>query len=95
MSETKTKNCLDCKYRVSIDFGYSNYTVEGTNFNCATKKHPDGEFDQFYGSDKRLKYAEQCDSFEPGPGVDMDVDSENFANLSPSEREIWDLYNQS
>ena len=93
--EKKAQTCLDCKWRVSEDFGYSNYTVEGTTFHCAIRKHPDGEFDQFYGEDKRLKYAAECASFEPGEGVTMDVDHEEEAGLTPAEREIWDLHCRS
>lgn len=35
------KNCLNCRFAVHEDFGYSNYTVEGTTFHCGKRLHPD------------------------------------------------------
>lgn len=89
------KTCCDCRFAVNIDFGYSNYTVEGTTFHCAKKAHPDGEFDRFYGEEKKLKYAGECGQFEAGECVDMDVDGENEADLTPSQREIYEMYQKS
>ena len=51
------RTCEGCKFGCLFDFGYSNYTVEGTEFFCAKSLHPDGHFDRFYGEDKRLEYA--------------------------------------
>lgn len=86
----KTPNCRDCKFAVHMDYGYSNYTTEGTDFACGLKKHPDGQFDEFYGDDKRLKFAEQCECFEAGEGVWMDVDRENEADLTPEQRALYE-----
>lgn len=90
MSETE-KNCTGCKFGCHLDFGYSNYTTEGTTFVCAKQLHPDGSFDEFYGKDKRLKYAEKCAGFEPGKGVSMDVDCEKESSLTPEQKEIYEL----
>lgn len=86
------RSCVDCRFSVNIDFGYSNYTVEGTTFHCAKKAHPAGEFDRFYGEEPKLKYATDCQQFEEGEGVFMDVDGEAEAKLTPAEREIWDMH---
>lgn len=83
------RSCRNCKFAIHADFGYSNYTVEGTTFHCGKKLHPDGEFDEFYGEDKRLKFAEQCQGFEAGEGIWMDVDNENEADLTPEQKELW------
>jgi len=83
------KNCRNCKFAVHADYGYSNYTVEGTTFHCGKKLHPDDEFDEFYGDEKKLKFAEQCQSFEAGDGIWMDVDTENEADLTPEQRELY------
>lgn len=85
------RNCTKCKYGCLFDFGYSNYTVEGTEFFCAKKLHPDGHFDSFYSKDKRLHYAEQCVGFDPGEAIHMDVECENLEDLTPAQREIYDL----
>lgn len=86
------KTCLNCRFAIHEDFGYSNYTTEGTTFHCAKKAHPDGEFDEFYGEDKRLKYGADCKAFEEGDGVSMDVDHENESDLTPAEMEVWKMY---
>lgn len=86
-----TQSCMNCRFACHIDFGYSNYTVEGTTFSCAKKLHPDGEFDEFYGEDKRLKHGADCQGFEAGEGVWMDVDGENEADLTPAQREVWTM----
>ena len=44
-----SKNCSDCKHSVLVDYGYSNYTVEGTNVYCIKKLHPNPGFDNWYG----------------------------------------------
>ena len=74
------KKCSDCKYRLAQDWGYSNYTVEGTTFNCLLEKHPEMPFDEFYGEDKRLDFAEKCDGFSRGEGVFIDCDREELKN---------------
>lgn len=86
------RTCMDCRFAVHADFGYSNYTTEGTTFSCAKKLHPDGEFDQFYGEDKRLKYGADCNGFEKGEGVFMDVDHENESDLTPEQMDIWKMH---
>ena len=60
------------------DFGYSNYTVEGTSFSCAKRAHPDGTFDRFYGEDARLRHAEKCDAFEEGEAASVDCERESL-----------------
>lgn len=76
MTEEK-KTCMDCKFRLSQDFGCSNYTVEGTTFYCLFKKHPGAPFDEFYGEDKRLAFAEQCDGYVKGKGTNIDCDRDS------------------
>ncbi len=78
--EIQPRKCTDCKFRLSDDFGYSNYTVEGTNFHCLLKKHPDMPFDEFYGEDKRLEFAQKCEAFVAGEGVYLDCDREALKN---------------
>lgn len=76
------RKCTDCKNCLLQDYGYSNWTVEGTSVYCMNGKHPDGEFDKWYGSDKRLLYANECGSFEKGEPQDIDVELENWDDLS-------------
>lgn len=85
------RTCQKCIYGCHFDFGYSNYTTEGTEFFCAKSKHPDGHFDEFYGDDKRLNYAEKCDTYQEGDGLWMDVEHENLAELTPEQKAIYDM----
>lgn len=91
MVEETARTCEGCKFGCLFDFGYSNYTVEGTEFFCAKSLHPDGHFDRFYGEDKRLKYAEKCEGFEIGQAIEMDVDHENESELTADQRAIYEL----
>lgn len=84
-------NCIDCKFAVFVDYGYSNYTVEGTTFSCALGAHPDGEFDRFYGEDKRLEFANECPKFAEGEAIHMDVESQELPNLTPDQLAIWEM----
>jgi hypothetical protein len=89
------RNCVDCRFHISEDYGYSSYTVEGTVFHCAKKLHPDDSFDEFYGDDKRLEYAKECNGFETGVGIWMDVECENESALTPAQREVYGMWIKS
>lgn len=84
------KNCQQCKYCCLFDFGYSNYTTEGTEFFCAKKAHPAGHFDNWYGEDKRFEFVMDCPAFIAGAKIEMDVDHENISKLTPEQKEIYD-----
>lgn len=77
---TQNRTCEGCKHGWLLDYGYSNYTVEGTTFACGKLLHPEGSFDRFYGEDWRLSFAEECFGFEPGEAIWVDVDEENLAD---------------
>lgn len=87
------QTCDLCRFAVFEDNGYSNWTVEGTEFTCARKLHPDGTFDRFYSATPKLDFAAQCQSFEPGECISMDVEGEGVADLTPEQRFVWDLHN--
>lgn len=83
------KTCGECKNAIFQDTGYSNYSVDGSDFICSLRKHPDGDFDRWYGTDDRLKFAEQCDSFDHGEPVEMDIEQDNLAHLTPEQIVVW------
>lgn len=93
MSTTQSKSCEQCKFCILDDYGYSNYTVEGTYVFCAKKLHPEDGFDKFYGEDKRLFFAEQCPGFDAGECIRMDVDREDLPDLTIEQQAIWDAWN--
>lgn len=80
------RNCEDCEFAIMQEVGYSNWTVEGTNFYCAKRLHPSDGFDRFYGRDKRLDFAAQCVGYRHGHPVGLDVDGEN--DLSENDQDI-------
>jgi len=85
-----SKNCIDCKFCILQDTGYSNYTVCGTDFHCGLFAHPDAPFDEFYGEDRRLYFAETCSKYEAGDAINLDVDGENVDELEGEQKEIYE-----
>lgn len=68
------KSCDDCKFCVYQDYGYSNYTVEGTNISCLADKFE--EYEQSY-NDVVDNRAITCDHFNKGESWHIDVDRES------------------
>lgn len=73
------KKCTDCRYCIQQDYGYSNWTVEGTDVDCLLKKNPDFPADRFYEETPSLTFAESCNKFSEGGSVYIDVDQEDGA----------------
>src|ERR1700679_2591232 len=86
------KSCNDCKYALMEDFGYSNYTTEGTTFYCMAFKHPEDGFDRFYGEEEKLNYADKCETYIEGDRIDMDCDHENESDLTEDQKKIYEKY---
>ena len=85
----KGAECDDCTNCLLYDFGYSNWTVEGTTVVCMERIHPEPEFDRFYGKDERLRFAEACPKFDRGEPQTMDVDQEEWDELSERGKNFW------
>jgi hypothetical protein len=85
------KKCTECKFHILRDEGYSNYTVEGTAFNCALGLNPHAPFDNFYSKAPELNFAESCTSFKPGPGLQLDVDGEVLSDLTDDQKTLLEL----
>ena len=61
------RRCHACAHAIMRDTGYSNWTVEGTDFECSLNLHPSpGPVDIYYGDAKELKFAQGCPSWSPG-----------------------------
>lgn len=90
--QARPATCEDCKFAIFADYGYSNYTTEGTTFICAKGVHPDGEFDRWYGEEPKLQYASQCPIFVEGDAIHMDCDCDGISELTPEQLEIWKEY---
>lgn len=70
-------NCVECKFCVAEDYGYSNWTVEGTSVYCLLKLNPRLPADRWYGEADELKYASECKKFSKGEMIHIDVDRES------------------
>lgn len=89
---SRSLTCENCRFAILHDYGYSNYTVEGTEFSCAIDAHPEGSFDRFYGVDERLGYAERCGDFVAGVAIEIDVEEATLDDLFPDQREIYEKW---
>ncbi len=73
MSITTPRKCSNCMNANLKDFGYSDYTKEGTTVYCNLKLQE--PFDRWYYEAKENSFAETCSSFkEGGPASDCSVE---------------------
>lgn len=68
--------CVECKFCILEDYGYSNYTVEGTNADCLLNLNPNFPVDNWYGGAKAHEFANTCLQFKAGEPIEIDVDHE-------------------
>lgn len=68
--------CIECRYCISTDYGYSNYTVEGTTCDCLLDLNPGFPKDRFWGEEPILDYANQCSSYTQGDGLFFNVEDD-------------------
>jgi hypothetical protein len=83
--------CTDCRYCVTKDEGYSNYTVEGTTVDCMLMLNPGFPKDNFYGEEDFLLHANKCSLFSKGEHPHVDVEEEEF-DADELPRELAVLY---
>lgn len=73
MTDLAERRCTACMFCRHHDYGYSNWTVEGTNHDCLF-----GLTGLFEDTESAAnKVAEKCDFFRPGMAVYCDVDGED------------------
>lgn len=79
-----SKNCRDCRFILTQDYGYSNYTVEGVTAYCLLEASPEMPTDNWYGEAVEFGYAEQCRWFIAGslPELSLDVDGDQAKVLA-------------
>jgi hypothetical protein len=69
--------CNECKWCVLEDYGYSNYTVEGTNAECLLDMNPAFPVDMGWGLTEEIDFANVCPRFKEGAPIEVDVDHDN------------------
>lgn len=74
---TTEKVCTACMFCKHEDFGYSNYTVEGTTLGCLWEFFTEEEkyLDETQVVEMR-KRAEDCEFYKEGTGIYNDCDGE-------------------
>lgn len=78
------RNCSECAYCISVDEGYSNYTVEGRTNRCTLSLHPLEAYDAWYGVSVQGEYASKCDKFHRSADrVMIDVDLVDLVGENP------------
>jgi len=79
--------CNTCKFCVLRDYGYSNWTVEGTSQECGKQLFE--PFDRFYGkAPENAKIPCPCPQYTTGTPIELDVDGELWDDLSDEEKAI-------
>lgn len=94
---SKDVNCLTCAFCLRSDYGYSNWTVEGTTLSCLKNRNPglEGKEEVTWGEERIaelapiLDFAETCPGYRKGAPAYMDVDSEG---LPYGRAATWDDY---
>jgi hypothetical protein len=81
-------HCGKCKYSYHIDFGYSNYTVEGVNVYCLFDKNPNLPVDKWYNTEPLLRC--ECSLYREGKYLAIDVDREEFGKNEDIDE--WSKY---
>lgn len=86
------RTCDNCKFAYLEDHGWSNWTVEGTYVHCLLDLHPAAPFDRWYGEDSRLRFAERCTAFTKGSPARLDVDREEYDDLSDEHKALIEAW---
>lgn len=60
------RRCDNCSRAVLRDYGYSDYTVEGTTVSCSLDLNPGLPADRWYGENETLNFAKKCRRFNEG-----------------------------
>ena len=84
--------CDECKFCVLEDYGYSNWTVEGTDARCVLNLNPRFPADHRWGHIPEAEFANECPRYCKGSPVEIDVDQESGHILNyTSDPEVREL----
>lgn len=70
------RSCNQCSHRFYKDYGYSDYTVEGTDIYCRNDLNPDYPHPEPYKHEEQKgphAFAENCPSYQEEEPVGFDV----------------------
>lgn len=78
-TESTPRLCSTCRWCAQYDYGYSNYTTEGTTLDCLRSLNPPltgYEIPYGEGIADVLRVAEKCALYAEGHGPSFDVDGD-------------------
>lgn len=92
--EQVKKRCMNCRWAMFQDHGYSNWTVESTELHCMLSLNPNLPADYSYTSsawgglpaksyNEINSFAEECKAHEFGDPPSLDVDREDVKEKTP------------
>ena len=91
--------CTTCKFCCQEDYGYSNWTVEGTSLSCLRGLNPqlDGlEASAYTAAEKKtmeqvIRFADSCSEYVAGDGPTFDVDGETNIDHYKDDPDVYAL----
>lgn len=71
------KTCLSCQLCYIQDYGYSNYTVNGSNIGCYANIFDEVDYNGYYNYCEQKYNSYDCNHMVPGEHWEFDVDGES------------------
>ena len=90
------KSCADCKFFMTYDSGYSNYTVMETTACCLKNLNPHLPAEESYSwrrskeVPRQLQVAETCPAYKEGEGAWFDVDGDVTVEDFKDDPELYE-----
>lgn len=101
MEQVKNKRCYNCKWFVTVDDGYSNYTVIDTIVHCLQKLNKNFPMSESYSwkiensktkDHEIVKVAETCEKYlEYQNQIVLDVDGEHTLEDWIKDEELYEM----
>jgi hypothetical protein len=95
---TTEKLCTLCKFCVEEDYGYSNWTMEGTSLDCLyglnnplSGEEAPSSYRKDHGVEAAIRFAEECPVFTEGEGPHRDVERETTAEDYRNDAVLYPL----
>lgn len=90
------KRCYNCKFFVTQDIGYSNYTVEGVEIHCIYSRFEPTEESWSWKRENEdhefFKRAEKCPNYKKEEGVQIQFDVDREVKLDDYMDKDYEIY---
>ena len=88
-----TKFCSNCAFSCTQDYGYSEYTIEGTDTHCMLNLNPNSPFEAVQ-LDIREEFASECPSYKEGETADFSWGNASCADDPTVQKAFEDYWEQ-